>query len=74
MELENIVANTVLLKAREGEDGDGGADSSSPQLRWKEDALNPSKLFSFSASSILIQLRVGEEDIYTRECAPFWSG
>lgn len=25
MELENIVANTVLLKAREGEDGDGGA-------------------------------------------------
>lgn len=24
MELENIVANTVLLKAREGEDGDGG--------------------------------------------------
>lgn len=27
MELENIVANTVLLKAREGEDGDGGADS-----------------------------------------------
>lgn len=28
MELENIVANTVLLKAREGKDGDGGADSS----------------------------------------------
>lgn len=24
MELENIVANTVLLKAREGKDGDGG--------------------------------------------------
>lgn len=30
MELENIVANTVLLKAREGEDGDGGADSVGP--------------------------------------------
>lgn len=30
MELENIVANTVLLKAREGEDGDGGADSFCP--------------------------------------------
>lgn len=54
MELENIVANTVLLKAREGEDGDGGADSSSPQLRGKEDALDPSRLFSFSAFSILI--------------------
>lgn len=27
MELENIVANTVLLKAREGKDGDGGLDS-----------------------------------------------
>lgn len=27
MELENIVANTVLLKAREGKDGDGGFDS-----------------------------------------------
>lgn len=24
MELENIVANTVLLKAREGKDGEGG--------------------------------------------------
>lgn len=33
MELENIVANTVLLKAREGEDGDGGADSFGPQRR-----------------------------------------
>lgn len=26
MELENIVANTVLLKAREGKDGPGGTD------------------------------------------------
>lgn len=33
MELENIVANTVLLKAREGKDGDGGFDSFSLPCR-----------------------------------------
>lgn len=33
MELENIVANTVLLKAREGKDGDGGFDSFSLSYR-----------------------------------------
>lgn len=33
MELENIVANTVLLKAREGKDGDGGFDSFSLSCR-----------------------------------------
>lgn len=33
MELENIVANTVLLKAREGKDGDGGFDSFSLPYR-----------------------------------------
>lgn len=31
MELENIVANTVLLKAREGEDGDGGLTAPLPR-------------------------------------------
>lgn len=44
MELENIVANTVLLKAREGKDGDGGFDSSSLPVTYRHssgrDALN----------------------------------
>lgn len=32
MELENIVANTVLLKAREGKDGDGGVTAPLPPV------------------------------------------
>lgn len=43
-------------------------------LRRGDDALKPSRSFSFSVSSQLIQSLVGEEDISTHECAPFWWG
>ena len=33
MELENIVANTVLLKAREGKDGEGSLTALVPGCR-----------------------------------------
>lgn len=41
MELENIVANTVLLKAREGKDGDGGFDSSSLPVPYRHSTGMP---------------------------------
>lgn len=78
MELENIVANTVLLKAREGKDGPGGTDpgywmvTPTPTLRKRFPPLPRKDCFASSNSTTSTAGRI--ETGCQRKDAPLSSG